>query len=250
MQIAWKHIIIGMLIAVILAVLFTFLAIYDSDKMPFEVRFAFWLSTIGVAFAALMFLAPIIMTGRLARFSIATRLCVLAALISLPVPIVLFGFDTGFDRSWPVSNWLLQYCLVLVLALLIVGFGYVTIRAMGFLNAAVEKNNDDDIIFARRFLGRLSAKFQGADLYAISSEDHYLRVHTNRGEELILMRISDALVELEAMDGLQTHRSWWVAHNGVASLTRDNGKFSVILKSGIAAPVARSRVKSVRAAFG
>ena len=99
------------------------------------------------------------------------------------------------------------------------------------------------------FLERLPAKYRGAALYAVSSEDHYLRVHTDRGEELILMRLSDAMRELEGADGLQTHRSWWVARDGVAEVARENGRQKIVLKSGVEAPVSRSFAAEVKAAI-
>lgn len=96
------------------------------------------------------------------------------------------------------------------------------------------------------FLERLPIKYNGAALYAVSSEDHYLRVHTDRGEELILMRLVDAMRELSGAQGMQTHRSWWVAKAGIAEARREGGKLRLILKSGTAVPVSRSFAKSVR----
>jgi len=96
------------------------------------------------------------------------------------------------------------------------------------------------------FLNRLPIKYRATDLYAVSSEGHYLRVHTNRGEELILMRLSDAIRELASADGLQIHRSWWVANNGVAESLRKNGKRTIVLKSGSKAPVSRSFIQALK----
>jgi hypothetical protein len=71
-----------------------------------------------------------------------------------------------------------------------------------------------------RFIDRLPFKLRGAAIRAVSSEDHYLRVHTDRGSDLILMRLSDALTELEGLEGAQTHRSWWVAKDAVLDVSR------------------------------
>eukprot|EP01030_Chromulinospumella_sphaerica_P016261 gene16260-16072_t len=62
-----------------------------------------------------------------------------------------------------------------------------------------------------RFLDRLPPKLRGAELFAVEAEDHYLRLHTDRGADLILMRLADAVAELDGLEGAQTHRSWWVA---------------------------------------
>ncbi|MBU3970468.1 MAG: LytTR family transcriptional regulator DNA-binding domain-containing protein, partial [Alphaproteobacteria bacterium] len=79
-----------------------------------------------------------------------------------------------------------------------------------------------------------------------SSEDHYLRIHTDRGSDLILMRLSDALVELEGLEGAQTHRSWWVAKDAVRGVSRGDGRATLTLEGGIAAPVSRRYAKALR----
>ena len=87
---------------------------------------------------------------------------------------------------------------------------------------------------------RLPVKFRTAELHAISSEDHYLRVHTSLGEEMILMRLADAVRELSGSEGLQVHRSWWVAKSGVTDEKRVDGRSLLILPSGTEVPVSRS----------
>ena len=99
-----------------------------------------------------------------------------------------------------------------------------------------------------RFLERLPAKLRGAELYAVEAEDHYLRLHTSRGQDLILMRLSDAVAELEGIEGAQTHRSWWVAKSAVEDARRGDGRATLKLKGGIEAPVSRAYAKALREA--
>jgi DNA-binding LytR/AlgR family response regulator len=80
----------------------------------------------------------------------------------------------------------------------------------------------------------------------VESEDHYLRVHTSAGSELILMRLADAVRELSGIEGLQTHRSWWVAKQGLADVVKGDGKLVLKLKSGAEAPVSRTYLKAVK----
>ena len=61
----------------------------------------------------------------------------------------------------------------------------------------------------------------GRDLLALEMEDHYLRIHTALGSDLILLRLRDALAELGPSRGRQVHRSWWVAEGAIASAERD-----------------------------
>lgn len=97
-----------------------------------------------------------------------------------------------------------------------------------------------------RFIARLPFKLRGATIRAVSSEDHYLRIHTDRGSDLILMRLSDALVELEGLEGAQTHRSWWVARDAVRDVSRGDGRATLTLEGGIEAPVSRRYAKALR----
>jgi DNA-binding LytR/AlgR family response regulator len=99
-----------------------------------------------------------------------------------------------------------------------------------------------------RFPERLPRKLRGAVIRAIQAEDHYLRIHTDRGSDLILMRLSDALVELEGLEGSQTHRSWWVARDAVQEISRGDGRATLTLEGGLTAPVSRRYARALREA--
>lgn len=97
-------------------------------------------------------------------------------------------------------------------------------------------------------LARLPHRLRGATLWAVQAEDHYLRLHTDRGADLILMRLSDALVELEGLEGARTHRSWWVARDAVRDVARGDGRATLTLEGGLKAPVSRRYAAALRAA--
>lgn len=99
-----------------------------------------------------------------------------------------------------------------------------------------------------RFLERLPPKLRGARLIAVQAEDHYLRLHTDRGSDLILMRLADALIELEGLEGAQTHRSWWVAKGAVAAVARGDGRAALTLTDNLTAPVSRRYARALREA--
>jgi DNA-binding LytR/AlgR family response regulator len=97
-----------------------------------------------------------------------------------------------------------------------------------------------------RFLDRLPLRLRGAAIRAVESEDHYLRIHTDRGSDLILMRLSDALIELEGLEGAQTHRSWWVARAAVRNVSRGEGRATLTLDDGTEVPVSRRYARALR----
>lgn len=99
---------------------------------------------------------------------------------------------------------------------------------------------------ASRFPARLPPRLKGATIRAVQAEDHYLRIHTDRGSDLILMRMSDALDELEGLEGAQTHRSWWVAKDAVRDVARGDGRATPTLEGGVVAPVSRRYARALR----
>lgn len=90
------------------------------------------------------------------------------------------------------------------------------------------------------FADRLPPHLAGARLLALQAEDHYLRIHTAAGEALIHMRLSEAVARLGAVDGLQVHRSHWVARAALAGTERREGRLFLRLEGGLLVPVSRS----------
>jgi DNA-binding LytR/AlgR family response regulator len=97
------------------------------------------------------------------------------------------------------------------------------------------------------FRARLEFRYRQAEILALSAEDHYLRVHTSAGETLILMRLYDAIAELDGIEGSQIHRSWWVAKDAVRDVARGDGKVDLVLKDDLRAPVSRRYQKALKA---
>jgi hypothetical protein len=88
----------------------------------------------------------------------------------------------------------------------------------------------------------------GQDLLCLSMEDHYVRLHTPHGSILVLMSLGQAISEVGEIEGLQIHRSWWVARRAVEVVVEDGRKLRIRLKGGIEAPVSRTNVARLRAA--
>lgn len=119
------------------------------------------------------------------------------------------------------------------------------INAPGVATSAAPPNQAQTPV---RLRDRLDPALRGAEVYAVASEDHYLRVYTSVGSALILMRLSDAIAELDGIEGAQVHRSWWVARNAVEGVRREDRRTLLILKGGAVAPVSRPNVMALRAA--
>lgn len=81
----------------------------------------------------------------------------------------------------------------------------------------------------------------------LQMEDHYVRVHRASGSSLELMPLHEAVRRFGTADGLQVHRSWWVAGTAVAQVERDVRNWRLRLTNGTTVPVARNRIAAVRA---
>ncbi|QDH33026.1 LytTR family DNA-binding domain-containing protein [Porphyrobacter sp. YT40] len=86
----------------------------------------------------------------------------------------------------------------------------------------------------------------GSAIIALEMEDHYVRIHTALGSALVLMRLRDAMAQVGDLEGMQVHRSWWVARAAVEDVLRDGRNVRLRLARGIEAPVARAKVAELR----
>jgi hypothetical protein len=86
------------------------------------------------------------------------------------------------------------------------------------------------------------------DIIALQMEDHYVRIHRPGGSDLVLMTLRDAMARVAQMDGLQVHRSWWVARSAITTIAGDSRAMRLQLTDGLVVPVARNRIAILRAA--
>jgi len=91
-----------------------------------------------------------------------------------------------------------------------------------------------------RLLQRLKPALQTAPLLALKSEGHYLRVFTKEGSELILMRLKDAMEETAPVEGMQVHRSWWLARQPGLERRSVDGRIEVKLDEDNWVPISRT----------
>ena len=215
--------------------------------VPLPQRLAAWIAM--VCFGALIyppFTVLAIVQGR--RWGVSTWFSLPFAVALASVPVTLFaGWATAHLMGAPTEGWLTRYGEVLIVALPAVA-GYVGFY--GLLNRSAAAATTTPAAASPReaaFMARLPARL-GRDLLCLQMEDHYVRVHTATGSDLILMRLRDAVAELEGVPGLQVHRSWWVAASAVAGHLADGRRVALRLRNGLEVPVARAAVPTVRKA--
>jgi hypothetical protein len=78
-----------------------------------------------------------------------------------------------------------------------------------------------------------------APVLALEAQDHYVRVHTSAGEAMVRIRLRDAIADMDE-EGLQPHRSWWIARSAVVALQAQDRRRVLLLSNGRAVPVSRA----------
>jgi hypothetical protein len=86
----------------------------------------------------------------------------------------------------------------------------------------------------------------GRTVVCLQMEDHYVRVHTVLGSALVLMSLTQAIEGLKDVEGIQTHRSWWVARGAITGVVADGRALRLRLHEGLEAPISRARVGALR----
>jgi DNA-binding LytR/AlgR family response regulator len=167
------------------------------------------------------------------------RLAADILLMTLPVTALVWGVS-GLMLGPPADQ---AHLPELVFQVFVISFGVMLLRQLAWRGVWTQRSASEAEIQAEgadAFRRRLSAKRRAARLLAVEAEDHYLRVHTDAGDELITLRFSDALHELDGLAGYQTHRSWWVAAGAIEAVRWRRGRGELRLASGLTAPVSRT----------
>jgi hypothetical protein len=237
-----------------LGVLFAWFGVYSTGQIPMPERIVYWTILMAVGYGAAIIVNPLVFERWMASAHPAVQIAVVACLISIPVTLGLivmeYVSDGGVgDPAW----WWVQFGYVIVISALLTAGGWALdllgerrATSSDAAQAPAAIKTDAPAVIPQVFADRLPLRFRDGTIYAVSDEDHYLRVHTSAGETMILMRLADAIRELAVLEGLQTHRSWWVARQGLADVSKDDGKVTLKLKSGVDAPVSRANLKVVK----
>ena len=237
---AWRTWLRGLAIAAVAALFLAYLGPFDTRGFPFSTRILYW--------GVLMLGGAV--WGRLAGQWIA-NLPVFAGRPWLTATVLTVVIATpGVFAVWDFTSVVFGQPLLIATLPYFIGPVLAVSAVMTLISMAADRRPRETHASPGdappRFVDRLPLKLKGAEIYAVSAEDHYLRIHTDRGSDLVLMRLADAVGELEGLEGAQTHRSWWVAKSAVTGAERGDGRAVFTLKNGVKAPVSRTYARVLR----
>jgi hypothetical protein len=110
------------------------------------------------------------------------------------------------------------------------------------IKSSLEEEKQDS---AHKFMRKLPKELRGK-LLCLEMDDHYIKVHTDKGRHMLLMRLKDAISELEGHKGLQVHRSWWVSEGAIIGSGKEGRNTFLNLKSEIVVPVSRTYLPELK----
>ncbi|MBO9656554.1 MAG: response regulator transcription factor [Agrobacterium tumefaciens] len=225
-----------------------------SETMSFADRLLYWtIVQAGAWMLAISFsiIANILLADHISH--LLTRMMIGSLTAALPIGLLLtitnqifYGREMGFTPFLKSSLSSLPLCAIFCL------LSYLTTRQSFEKVADAETdtnaNADWDVKDSIPLLERLPPQKRG-ELLRLSVQDHYTHIVTTRGQQLVLLRFSDALKEIGQTAGLQVHRSHWIADADVVSLRKQAGRLHVITRDGSKIPVSRSYNAVVQARF-
>lgn len=227
------------------ALLLTLTGAFDTVGKPFHERLLYWLIIMAAGSA----------WGQLCQRLLAhwldlegrpgLHILALTAIVAGPLCLFVWAATGLFFEGglYPVSD-----LARLVLPVVTVTAAVCTLIVLLGRASPIQTHASVDDAKPAKFIERLPLHLRDARLIAVQAEDHYLRVHTDKGSDLILMRLSDALDELDGLEGAQTHRSWWIAKDAVRGASRGDGRATLTLDGDLTAPVSRRYAKALREA--
>ena len=201
--------------------------------MDFGQRALYWSTVVTLSFvlgfggrALAVYLCP--------AHSDITRFVVEGVFATLFISVAVWGL--GRVPFFGPEVRLVPFYLTLSYVALVSG-AVVTIRAFvmlatGMKSAAVERVRP-------RLADRLNGEAAPWILH-LSVTDHSVDVTTDKGQERVRMRLTDAIREMEGVEGFRVHRSHWVARDAIRCCEMQQGRCFLILVNGTRVPVSRN----------
>jgi len=229
----------GLAVTLVAGLFLTFSGAFSTGDAPLVARLIYWMTLMALGYLWGAFVVRTFLRGSRRTGNIWIDSAISALIMSVPLTFMVWiATRWMFHSNVPFSGVWVLFGPVLLVSL-----------AMTSINMLIETRRDAMTAAGPnppKFLERLPLKLRGAEVWAVEAEDHYLRLHTSKGQDLILMRLADAVTELEGIEGAQVHRSWWVARDAITDARRGDGRATLTLKDGAEVPVSRTYAGQLR----
>lgn len=247
--------------AVMLAVLLTAAGAFDSDELDLGHRFGLWLivSILGVAQTLALdgLIAPRLPIAPWGR-ALAGALTIAGVVLLMAgelhalkfTPLLPYPPDPFFEFVLFLAPPIGAIAAIVVTARVIAPEGLTPRRLPLAAPAEIPRVGFQSVIAGYLPPPSVLADWPSEPVLRVRADDHYLEIFTARGRRFLRGRMKDALRILANAEGVQPHRSWWVAHAEIAGLQRQGRDYVLTTRDGGEIPVARSRLEEIRRRVG
>jgi len=247
----------GVAFMVLIGIVIGFLSPFGMSQVPLITSMSFWVITCVIGY---LIYAPFIhLSNRLLKHKVsqgwlrvAIAVLIAGLVMSFLIPLLSRLFFTlendymsqvikAFSQSFIIGSII---TVVSMMKQLIYKQQEQLVKSQTLIDEQARHTANVDDVQLNVLMHKLPLEKRGT-LLCLEMDDHYLKVYTSKGHHLILMRFKDALTLLAAFDGLQTHRSWWVAQSAVVGVERDGRKTFLRLSNELLVPVSRTYLKNL-----
>lgn len=255
-------------VGAIMVMLFTLIKPEASQGLGFISRFVYWSLHIGIGLLAIIVSSYTVRfwpTQKLSTLMLVTLTGIGGAIIASP-----FYYLTGKIYPCPTPNhwlhifghqgWWQGIIAVFIESLPIMLFAWYAVNLPLLLNKPQvhhpqpepeTSDNDLEALKRQRIIQSLYSNLPealGKDIVAISSDLHYLNVHTTLGKTLILGSLKEYVDAFQEV-GMLVHRSQWVVKAHIVKVYITGDESYCLMSNGLKAPVSRSKRKIVKNYF-
>lgn len=249
--------------------LFTFVKPEASQGLGFIGRFVYWSLHIGIGLLAIIISSYTVRfwpTQKLSTLTIVTLTGISGVIIASP----LYAWIGNMFPESTADNWFHMFghqgwwqgiIAAFIQSLPIFLLSWYAINLPLFFNKPLLHHPQSDLstfddnskeeLKRRRIIQNLYnnlPKALGQDLVAISSDLHYLNVHTTLGKTLILGSLKDYVNAFQEV-GMLVHRSQWVVKTHIVKVYITSNESYCLMSNGLKVPVSRSKRKEVKNYF-
>ena len=221
---------------------------YTLERLNFAERLVYWGVIIGMSAVIMTFLSVLahrVTEARGWNWALVAVLAGMAGILPVLGTVLLAGgLATGFGSGGPGIITLAAYVAPSVIGVTLAVNAYIEVQQNMAPAAPAAPAPPQPEAVATLLQGKLPHHL-GREIVSVRALDHYLEVTTPKGQCMVLMRLGDAVRDLEGVNGMQVHRSWWISLDYVARVEKGANGPEIVMRDGQRVPVGRS----YRAAF-
>jgi hypothetical protein len=220
---------------------------FTLERLSFPERLVYWGMVIALSAVIMTFVSVLGHRVTAARGWNWALVAVLAGMVGVvPVLGTVWLADALVTGGGPGIGTLAAYVAPSVIGVTLAVNAYIEVQERRLPDVLAPGPRADAAVSVLQ--GKLPHHL-GREIVALRAQDHYLEVTTVKGSCMVLIRLGDAVRDLEGLNGMQVHRSWWINLAHIARVEKGANGPEIVLSTGARVPVGRSYRADFRAAM-